>query len=184
MYGIEFVELSIGRTLGGDTGNAIVSRRPLRDASILCHSSQYDWFADDDEPRLGQRIVISAEILVGGAWVRVHSAHFESNDVTGERRTVQVKEILDHAQESACERPQILAGDFNTWYPRAPERFVLDGAGWNDAMEDVGDTGPTHDSGRRLDAVGGSRARVSAHGAGSGRLDGFLMRRRPTLTRG
>ena len=153
VYGIEFVELSIGRTLGGDTGNAIVSRRPLRDASILCHSSQYDWFADDEEPRLGQRIVISAEIPVGEGWVRVHSAHFESNDLTGERRTVQLKEILDHAQESACDRPQILAGDFNTWYPRAPERHVLERAGWNDAMEDVGDLGPTHDSGRRLDYV-------------------------------
>lgn len=153
VYGIEFVELSIGRTVGGDTGNAIVSRRPLRDASILCHTSQYDWFADDDEPRLGQRIVISAELPVGDAWVRVHSAHFESNDVTGERRTVQLKEILDHAQESACGRAQILAGDFNTWYPRAPERFVLDRAGWTDAMEVVGDLGATHDSGRRLDYV-------------------------------
>lgn len=153
VYGIEFVELSIGRTVGGDTGNAIVSRRPLRGASMLCHSAQYDWFADEGEPRLGQRVVISAEIPVGDTWARVHSVHFESNDVTGERRTVQVKELLDHAQASACERPQIVAGDFNTWYPRAPERFVMGSAGWTDTFEALGDGGPTHQSGRHLDYV-------------------------------
>ncbi|MFN7697277.1 MAG: endonuclease/exonuclease/phosphatase family protein [Deltaproteobacteria bacterium] len=153
VYGIEFVELSIGRTIGGDTGNAIVSRRPLTGATLLCQSSQFDWLADEEEPRLGQRIVLSAEIPAGDTFVRVHSVHYESNDVTGERRTVQVKETLDHAQASACERPQIIAGDFNTWYPRAPERFVMQRAGWTDAMEAVGDIGPTHESGRRLDYI-------------------------------
>jgi endonuclease/exonuclease/phosphatase family metal-dependent hydrolase len=153
VYGIEFVELSIGRTIGGDTGNAIVSRRPLTGATLLCHSPQYDWFADDGEPRLGQRVVVSAEIPVGDTFARVHSVHFESNDITGERRTVQVKETLDHAQSSACERPQIIAGDFNTWYPRAPERFVMERSGWQDALETVGDVGTTHRSGRRLDYV-------------------------------
>ncbi len=160
VYGIEFVELSIGRTLGGDTGNAIVSRRPITGATLLCHSAQYDWFADEGEPRLGQRIAVSAEIPVGDTYARVHSIHFESNDITGERRTVQVKEALDHAQASACERPQIIAGDFNTWYPRAPERFVMSRAGFTDAMEEVGDVGPTHDSGRRLDYVYGRGFRV------------------------
>jgi endonuclease/exonuclease/phosphatase family metal-dependent hydrolase len=152
-YGIEFVELSIGRTVGGDTGNAIVSRRPMRGVTMLCHSAQYDWFADDGEPRLGQRVVVSAEIPVGDTWARVHSVHFESNDVLGTARTVQVKETLDHAQASACERPQIIAGDFNTWYPRAPERFVMARAGFVDSFEVLGDVGATHASGRHLDYV-------------------------------
>lgn len=151
VYGIEFVELSIGRVIGGDTGQAIVARRPLRDATLLCHSSQYDWFADDGEPRLGQRVALSAEIPVGDGWVRVHSVHFESNDALGERRVVQVKELLDHAQAAACERPQIVAGDFNTWYATAPERVVMREAGFVDALETLGDTMGTHRSGRRLD---------------------------------
>jgi len=32
----------IGRVIGGDPGQAIVSRRPLVDAQLTCHSSQHD----------------------------------------------------------------------------------------------------------------------------------------------
>lgn len=153
VYGIEFVELSIGRTLGGDTGQAIVARRPLRGATLLCHSSQYDWLASEREPRLGQRVTLAAEFPVGDRWARVHAIHFESNDALGERRVVQVKETLAHAEELACGRPVIVAGDFNTWYATAPERRAMASAGFTDAFEQLGDWGATHDSGRHLDYV-------------------------------
>ncbi len=153
VYGIEFVELSIGRTIGGDTGQAIVSRRPLRGPELLCHSRISDWFASSAEPRLGQRVSLSAEVPVGDGWARVHAIHFESDDTFGEGRVVQVKETLDRAQALACERATVIAGDFNTWYPRAPERVVMSRAGFVDALEQLGDTGGTHSSGRRLDYV-------------------------------
>ena len=153
VYGIEFVELSIGREVGGDTGQAIVSRRPLSGASLLCHSPQSDWFASDDEPRLGSRVVLSAEIPVGETHSRVWAVHLESNDVLGELRVVQSKELLDASQALACERAQIIAGDFNAWYPQAPELDVLRTAGFSDALDELGDTESTHDTGRRLDYV-------------------------------
>lgn len=152
-YGIEFVELSIGRTIGGDTGQAIVSRRPLTGTGLLCHSPQNDWFEDDSEPRLGQRVVLYGEVPAGETSVRVYAVHFESSDPLGEKRAVQVKELLDVAQAGACERPQIVAGDFNTWYPTAPELVLMRNAGFDDALESLGDIGPTHDNGLRLDYV-------------------------------
>jgi endonuclease/exonuclease/phosphatase family metal-dependent hydrolase len=167
VYGVEFVELDIGRVVGGDTGQAILSRRPLRAASLLCHSSQSDWFASDDEPRLGQRVALSAEVPVGPTTARLYAVHLESDDVFGARRSIQSKELLDVSQARACERPQIFGGDFNAPYCGAPELEVLRGAGFIDAVAVAGDTEPTHDNGFRLDylwtkgfrVVGGGVAR-------------------------
>ena len=153
VYGIEFVELSIGREIGGDTGQAIVSRRPITGASLLCHSSQFDWFESEREPRLGQRVVLHADIPAGDGEVRVWAVHLESNDAFGELRAVQAKELLDASQASACDRPQIVAGDFNAWYDTAPELVVFKANGFTDALAELGDDGSTHDSGRRLDYV-------------------------------
>lgn len=150
-YGIEFVELSIGRTIGGDTGQAIVSRRPISSGAVLCHGGESDWFASDEEPRLGRRISLSVDVPVGDRTARLFAVHFESEDILGEQRAGQVKELLDTAQASACDRPIVIAGDFNTWYPTAPERVILREAGFLDAMEVLGDTEGTHASGRRLD---------------------------------
>lgn len=151
VYGIEFVELDVGRTIGGDTGQAIVSRRPLSGAALLCHSAQSDWLQDDGEPRLGSRVVLHADIPAGDELVRVWAVHLESDDILGEKRAVQSKELLDESQRLACDRPQIIAGDFNAWYARAPELVVLKDAGFVDTLEVLGDTERTHDSGRRLD---------------------------------
>ena len=153
VYGVEFVELNIGRDVGGDTGQAIVARRPLTGAALTCHSSQYDWFASEGEPRLGQRVVLHADLPVADTSVRVYAAHLESNDLFGDKRAVQSKELLDAAQALACERPQIVAGDFNAPYCGAPELEVLRQAGFVDAIATVGDAEATHSGGLRLDYV-------------------------------
>jgi endonuclease/exonuclease/phosphatase family metal-dependent hydrolase len=153
VYGVEFVELSIGRTMGGDTGQAIVSRRPLSSVGLTCHSSHVDWFASEDEPRLGQRVVVHGDVPVGNQSVRLYALHFESNDLFGDKRSVQAKELLDVAQARACQRPQIVAGDFNAPYCGAPELDVFRNAGFIDAVGTAGDTEPTHSNGLRLDYV-------------------------------
>ena len=153
VYGIEFVELEIDRVAGGDTGQAILSRRPLSSAALTCHSNQSDWFATDDEPRLGERVFLHADIPVGDGFARVYAAHLESDDLFGEKRSAQAKELLDVAQTLACERPQIVAGDFNAPYCGAPELEVLRTSGFLDAVGLAGDKDPTHQSGFRLDYV-------------------------------
>ncbi len=163
-YGIEFVELDIGREIGGDTGQAIVSRRPLQSVALTCHSSQYDWFASEGEPRLGQRVLLHGDVPVGDTSVRLYALHLESNDLFGDKRSVQAKELLDVAQQLACERPQIVAGDFNAPYCGAPELQLLRDAGFVDAVGLSGDTKPTHSGGFRLDYAWTKGFRVVAGG--------------------
>ena len=160
VYGIEFVELEIDRVAGGDTGQAILSRRPLSSAALTCHSNQSDWFATDDQLRLGERVFLHADIPVGDTVARVYSAHLESDDLFGEKRSVQAKELLDVAQTRACDRPQIVGGDFNAPYCGAPELEVLRTSGFVDAVGLTGDLDPTHKSGFRLDYVWGRGFRV------------------------
>jgi endonuclease/exonuclease/phosphatase family metal-dependent hydrolase len=164
VYGIEFVELEIDRVAGGDTGQAIVSRRPLSGAALSCHSSHFDWFASNDEPRLGQRVVLHADLPIGDRTARVYAVHLESNDVAGDKRAVQSKELLDAAQLLACDRPQIAAGDFNAPYCGAPELEVFRTVGFQDAIGLAGDLQPTHENGLRLDYVWTRGMRVVAGG--------------------
>lgn len=164
-YGIEFIELDIGRQVGGDTGQAIVSRRPLSGVALTCHSSQADWFADDSQPRLGQRVFLHADVPVGDTFARVFSVHLESKDPLGGRRTRQLRELLGVAE--GIQRPHVVAGDFNTWYGFAPELRTMRGAGYTDALADAGDTAPTHERGLRLDYVWARGMRV---------LDGGVVR--------
>jgi endonuclease/exonuclease/phosphatase family metal-dependent hydrolase len=152
-YAIEFVELNIGRDIGGDTGQAIIARRPLTGAAVTCQSSQYDWFESEEEPRLGQRIAVHADLPVGDTSARVYAVHLESNDLFGDLRSVQGKELLDAAQTYACERPQIIAGDFNAPYCGAPELEILRDSGFVDAIGVTGDVEATHSGGFRLDYV-------------------------------
>ena len=153
VYGVEFVELDVGREIGGDTGQAIVSRRPLVDAALTCHTSQHDWFSEEREPRLGQRIRLAADVPAGDTSVRVHAIHLESSDLQGEKRVVQAREVLDRAQLEACDRPQVISGDFNAWYCAAPELEVLRRSQFQDATRLMGDVEPTHERGFRLDMV-------------------------------
>jgi len=99
------------------------------------------------------RLAAAAALAAGDQQIRLYSVHLESNDLFGDKRSVQAKELLDQAQGRACERPQIIAGDFNAPYCGAPELEVLRGAGFVDAVGLAGDTEPTHQGGMRLDYV-------------------------------
>src|SRR5688572_16893125 len=94
VYAVEYVELDIGRDIGGDTGQAIVSRRPLSGTAVTCHSQHNDWFASVPEPRLGQRIRLSADVPAGSTSIRMTALHLESEDAWGEKRVLQSREIL------------------------------------------------------------------------------------------
>ena len=96
---------------------------------------------------------LAADVPLGPTALRVHAIHLESSDVLGEKRAVQSKELLDRAQLEACERPQVMAGDWNAWYCTAPELEVLRRAGFVDTTRTLGDIAPTHDGGLRLDML-------------------------------
>lgn len=94
------------------TGQAVLSRYPIRDAFALPFENQarLRWRFDPFQPRRGGRMALRAES--GG--VLVYNAHIESakNDAF---RHKQVDEVLfNYLKPERAGRPVVFAGDFNT----------------------------------------------------------------------
>ncbi len=75
VYSVEFVELNQER---GEHGNAILSRFPIGEAAMRRLPNFERWWEDDSELRLGGRMSIRAEIMVGDTPVQLCSTHFLS----------------------------------------------------------------------------------------------------------
>lgn len=119
-FAVEFVEL---RLVEGDPphytaqcehGNAILSRLPLGNVRALRHETQASWYFDPgtpgDQPRLGGRIAVLADVAVGARYLHLASLHLESALGDAER-TAQAAEI---ARETAgLPHPVIVGGDLN-----------------------------------------------------------------------
>ena len=109
----EFQEIGEGRQgRAALTGQAILSRYPIDEVSVLRFQSQaaLRWNLDPFQPRRGGRIALRARS--GG--VVVYNAHIES--ARDDRfRARQVDEILvDHRRTPDPAAPLIVAGDLNT----------------------------------------------------------------------
>ena len=126
VYAVEFLELPSER---GDTGpydppicehgNAIVSRYPLGNVRQIRHAENRSWYTppdepDPDEPRLGGRIAISADALIGSSLVRFYVLHLESTLTALDIRDAQAEEIAVEAE--AVVHPVIVGGDLNTFF--------------------------------------------------------------------
>jgi endonuclease/exonuclease/phosphatase family metal-dependent hydrolase len=109
----EFQE--IGQSRGGVpaiTGQAVLSRFPIRNAHVLPFENQarLRWRLDPFQPRRGGRMALRAES--GG--VLVYNAHIESakNDRFRHRQVDEM--LLDHLRPARVDMPVVFAGDFNT----------------------------------------------------------------------
>jgi endonuclease/exonuclease/phosphatase family metal-dependent hydrolase len=161
----EFQELGQGlRGRPALTGQAVLSRYPIRDPFALAFENQAHlrWRLDPLQPRRGGRMALRVES--GG--VLFYNVHIESakND---HFRHKQVDEMLfDHLLSPRVDRPVMFAGDFNT--DREPEdSFIVScllGEGFRDALgapEATRRTSVNHDQPldwifvRKLQATGG-----------------------------
>lgn len=125
VFATEFVELPGDRSSTGpydpplcEHGNAIVSRYPLGDARAIRHASNISWYTppgtpDPDEPRLGGRVAVSADVTVGASVVRVYSLHLESRVDATSVRDAQAAEIVADASELTG--PVVVGGDLNSY---------------------------------------------------------------------
>lgn len=125
VYATEFVELPGRRDFAGpydpplcEHGNAIVSRYPLGNVRQIRHAENRSWytppgFPDPDEPRLGGRVAIAADMLVGSQLVRLYALHLESTLSTLSIRDAQAVEVADDA--AAIDYPVIAGGDLNAY---------------------------------------------------------------------
>lgn len=128
VFATEFVELPGNRAPGGpydpplcEHGNAILSRYPLGNVRAIRHAANRSWYTppghpNPDEPRLGGRIAVAADMKVGDRLVRLYSLHLESTLSTLRVRDAQALEIAVDAD--AIRGPVIVGGDLNAFFAK------------------------------------------------------------------
>jgi endonuclease/exonuclease/phosphatase family metal-dependent hydrolase len=139
----EFQEIAEGRHgRPALTGQSILSRYPISEASVLGFKSQASmrWRLDPFQPRRGGRIVLCAR----SCGVVIYNAHIESarND---RFRALQVNEMLaDYVRIHGSAAPVILAGDLNTGPAvRSPVVQSIVSEGFADALGHASDSRKT-----------------------------------------
>ena len=134
VFAVEFVELGLGdarerewhkaeSNVSGLHGAAIVSRRPLDHPDLVRLETTGRWFDGQfGERRVGGRIALMAELVIGNQPVLVVSVHYESH--TDEMdRLAQTTKLLDAIDEAGTDLPVLIGGDFNTnTFSRADHR--------------------------------------------------------------
>lgn len=123
VFAVEFVELPRTSGSGGaiDTpcehGNAVMSRFPLGNVGQMRHADHLSWYLDPStsdgtgEPRLGGRIAVLADTLIGDRQVRLASLHFESKPIPIDVQQGQAEELAAWADASPI--PILVGGDTN-----------------------------------------------------------------------
>ncbi|WP_281645784.1 endonuclease/exonuclease/phosphatase family protein [Parendozoicomonas sp. Alg238-R29] len=110
VYGVEFVEVDDFC----EHGNAILSRYPMGNVELIrfkSASSRYV-FNRDDELRVGGRMALSADVLIGEQTLRVYSTHLASHFKDAGHRHDQTEEIAEHLK--SVKTPIVVGGDMNT----------------------------------------------------------------------
>lgn len=125
MFGVEFVELGLGDSRerawhagssnsAGLHGAALLSRHQLRRPALARLETSGRWYDGQfGERRVGGRIALMAELMLGTTAVLFVCAHYESHSDAGDRRR-QTIAMLDAIDAHAPGLPVLIAGDFNT----------------------------------------------------------------------
>lgn len=127
-FGVEYHELDLGgpterafctddaNALGWH-GNAILSRVPFSRVAMIRLDEDGHWFAapdaDPNQPRLGGRMALLAEIPTSSGPLCVVSTHLESNAGAAHRH-LEFERLLDALDQFAPSMPVLIGGDLNT----------------------------------------------------------------------
>jgi endonuclease/exonuclease/phosphatase family metal-dependent hydrolase len=138
IYGLEFVELDLGNrrerveragqtNLYGFHGNAVTSAIEMHRPFLFRLESTGGWYGwRRDEPRVGARMAIGAQIDIAGRLVTVVSVHLESHSDPPER-AAQTCRLLDFIERYDSGAPTLIGGDFNTsTLDRNSEQFEME----------------------------------------------------------
>ena len=125
VFGVEFVELGLGKTADlehadasqntrGLHGNAIVGRGVFERPEVIRLDDGGAWFtAARGEPRVGGRCAVAASIALDGTPVDLVSVHLESHS-DGALRAEQMGLLFERI-DARGRGPAIVAGDLNTF---------------------------------------------------------------------
>ena len=132
-YGVEFLELGTGNeteqaanggaeNMEGFHGNAITSAVPLLRPFLIRLDAAGAWFLPEHgQPRIGGRMGLGGQVMVGDRRVTVVSVHLE-NRTAPAGRADQTRHLLDAIDRYDAEAPVLIGGDFNTLTATYPER--------------------------------------------------------------
>lgn len=128
-YGVEFFEFGLGspteREFCVDTenergwhGNAILSSAPFSRVALVRLDDHGHWFspeygADPNQPRIGGRMALLAEVDTENGPICVASTHLESNSNEA-HRAAQFDILLEAIDDFAPDLPVVIGGDLNT----------------------------------------------------------------------
>ena len=142
MYGIEFEELSQEGRHPAYSGQATLTRLPVRRSRILRFQNQSGFW----EPRvwipsglpllqrrLGSRIALVTELDWNGHLLVVYNAHLESRSY-GRLQMRQLDEMLEDLKKYPAGTPVILGGDLNTKYMPSIFLHKLEQQGFQSAL--------------------------------------------------
>jgi endonuclease/exonuclease/phosphatase family metal-dependent hydrolase len=140
----EFQEIGQSRrSVPAITGQAVLSRYPIRNASALPFENQarLRWRLDPLQPRRGGRMALRAES--GG--MLLYNAHIESAKNDRFRRKQVAEVMYDHLLSARETMPVVFAGDFNTGMQpdSSPVIRTLMAEGFVDALGDATTLRPT-----------------------------------------
>ncbi|MDX8533791.1 endonuclease [Mesorhizobium sp. VK25A] len=139
-YGVEFLELGTGNeaeqaanggaeNIEGFHGNAITSAVPLLRPFLVRLDAAGAWFLPEHgQPRIGGRMALGGQVMVGDRRVTVVSVHLE-NRTNPAGRADQTRHLLDAIDRYDAEAPVLIGGDFNTLTATYVERHA-DPAAW------------------------------------------------------
>jgi endonuclease/exonuclease/phosphatase family metal-dependent hydrolase len=140
-YGVEFEELgqeSNGRAV---TGQATLTRLPIRQSRILRFQTQSGWWKPRSwlpssvpflQRRLGSRIALVTELEFADDLLVVYNVHLESRSFGG-IQMAQLDEILADLKRYPPNTPAIIGGDLNTKYFPSIFLHKLENAGFRSA---------------------------------------------------
>ena len=123
-YALEFLELGLGSEIErgfateaenarGFHGNALLSRAALARPFRLTLPGLGQWFFDPEQPRLGERVAVGAEIETEAGPVVFVSTHLESACGQG-HRAAQIGALIEALEAEFPGRPVLIGGDLNT----------------------------------------------------------------------
>jgi endonuclease/exonuclease/phosphatase family metal-dependent hydrolase len=96
VYGVEFVELPRpGLAEPCEHGNFVSSRFPIGNVEARRHAENVSWYDVVDEPRLGGRVLVVADVQIGERYLHVGALHFESSPSDNAFTVAQAVETAD-----------------------------------------------------------------------------------------
>ncbi|MGP1395509.1 MAG: endonuclease/exonuclease/phosphatase family protein [Inquilinaceae bacterium] len=147
-YGVEFLELGLGDARerewhAGQTnevgfhGAGILSRHALHRPALIRLETGGRWFGrGDPQRRVGGRMAVAAQVVLGGTPVTLVTAHLESHSDPSDRAH-QMATLLHAIDAYDPAAPVVLGGDFNTG---TTAREESDRPGWRDALHGIDPT--------------------------------------------